>query len=163
MTFPLMITEAVREIWPENKPLFFRVSAVDNISGGITIEDTVKLVKELKIHGVDVVDCSSGGMSGASTLPREKIHRGFQVPYSEKIKKDSGVNTMAVGLIMEAEQAENILKNNQADLIALAREMISDSSWAFRAGQKLGLENPYEILPESYAFYLKIRDENLLP
>ena len=163
MTFPLMITEAVREIWPENKPLFFRVSAVDNISGGITIEDTVKLVKELKIHGVDVVDCSSGGMSGPSTLPREKIHRGFQVPYSEKIKKDSGVNTMAVGLIMEAEQAENILKNNQADLIALAREMISDSSWAFRAGQKLGLENPYEILPESYAFYLKIRDENLLP
>ena len=158
-----MITEAVREIWPENKPLFFRVSAVDNISGGITIEDTVKLVKELKNHGVDVVDCSSGGMSGPSTLPRGKIHRGFQVPYSEKIKKDSGVNTMAVGLIMEAEQAENILKNNQADLIALAREMISDSSWAFRAGQKLGLKNPYEILPESYAFYLKIRDENLLP
>ena len=163
MTFPLMITEAVREIWPENKPLFFRVSAVDNISGGISIEDTVNLAKELKLHGVDVIDCSSGGMAGPSTLPREKMKRGFQVPYSEKIKKDAGVNTMAVGLIMEAEQAENILKNNQADLIALAREMISDSSWAFRAAKKLGLENPYGILPDSYAFYLKIRDENLVP
>jgi 2,4-dienoyl-CoA reductase-like NADH-dependent reductase (Old Yellow Enzyme family) len=161
MTFPLMITEAVREIWPENKPLFYRVSAVDNISGGISIDDTVELAKELKIHGVDIIVCSSGGMSGPSTQPREKMKRGFQVPYSEKIKKDSGVNTMAVGLIMEAEQAENILKNNQADLIALAREMISDSNWAFRAAKNLGLENPYDILPDSYAFYLKVRDENL--
>ena len=88
---------------------------------------------------------------------------GFQVPYSEKIKKDSGVNTMAVGLIMEAEQAEKIIKNNQADLIALAREMISDSNWAYHAAKKLGHENPYAILPNSYGFYLKIRDENLTP
>ena len=161
MTFPLMITEAVREIWPENKPLFFRVSAVDNISGGISIEDTVELAKELKLHGVDIIDCSSGGMSGPSTLSREKIIRGFQVPYSEKIKKESGVNTMAVGLIIEAEQAETILKNNQADLIALAREMISDSNWAYHAAHKLGHENPYEILPPSYAFHLQSRSENM--
>jgi 2,4-dienoyl-CoA reductase-like NADH-dependent reductase (Old Yellow Enzyme family) len=163
MTFPLMITEAIREIWPENKPLFFRVSAVDNISGGISIEDTVELAKELKLRGVDIIDCSSGGMTGPSKLSSEKIKPGFQVPYSEKIKKDSGVNTMAVGLIMEAEQAEKIIKNNQADLIALAREMISDSNWAYHAAKKLGHENPYAILPNSYGFYLKIRDENLTP
>ena len=102
-------------------------------------------------------------MSGPSTLSSEKIKPGFQVPYSEKIKKDSGINTMAVGLIMEAEQAEKIIKNNQADLIALAREMISDSNWAYHAAKMLGHENPYAILPNSYGFYLKIRDENLTP
>ena len=161
MTFPLMVTEAIREIWPENKPLFYRASAVDNITGGITIDDTVELAKELKLHGVDVIDCSSGGISSPTTSSTGKFFRGFQVPYSEKIKKESDVKTMAVGLITEAEQAETIIKNKQADLIALAREMISDSNWAYRAAHKLGIDNPYDVLPHSYAFYLKQRSEYL--
>jgi 2,4-dienoyl-CoA reductase-like NADH-dependent reductase (Old Yellow Enzyme family) len=157
MTVPLMITEAIRAIWPEDMPLFFRVSAVDNVAGGVTIEDTVELSKELKIHGIDVIDCSSGGMLGPATPSRAKLARGYQVPYAEQIKVDANVNTMAVGLIIEPEQAEAILINKQADLIALAREMMSDSNWTYHAALKLGHENPYDILPPSYAFHLQRR------
>ena len=161
MTLPLMITEAVRAIWPDDMPVFFRVSAVDNVPGGITIDDTVVLSKELNAHGIDVIDCSSGGMLGPATLSRAKLERGYQVPYAEKIKLDANVNTMAVGLIIEPEQAETILDNGQADLIALAREMMSDSNWAYHAALRLGHESPHDVLPPSYAFHLERRAENL--
>ncbi len=161
LTLPLMVTEAIREIWPNNKPLFYRVSSVDYIKGGITIEETTQLAKELKLHGVDVIDCSSGGMSSPTSKPQTKYFRGFQVPYAEKIKKLSDLKTMAVGLITDPEQAEMILKNNQADLIALAREMISDSNWAFRAAHQLKVDDPYSVLPHSYGFFLKQRAEYL--
>ena len=161
MNFPIMVTEAVREIWPEEKPLFFRLSCVDHIKGGISIEDSVELVKELKLHGVDVVDCSSGGMSDLSNPTKQSFYPGFQVPYSEKIKNDAEIKSMAVGLITEGQQAENIIKNNQADLVALGREMMSDANWAYRAALNLGVKDPYEFLPSSYRYYLKIREEFL--
>lgn len=161
MTFPLMVTEAVRTVWPDDMPVFYRVSAVDNLPGGISIEDTVALAKELKTRGVDVVDCSSGGMSAPATLSTEKLLRGYQVPYAEKIKSDAKIKTMAVGLIIEPEQAEQILNRQQADLIALAREMISDPNWAYHAALQLAHDNPHDILPDSYSFYLQRRSDIL--
>jgi len=161
MTFPLMIADAVREIWPDDLPVFYRASAVDNVPGGISIEDTVLLAKELKKLGIDVIDCSSGGMSGPATLSQEQLSPGYQVPYAEKIKSDADVKTMAVGLIIEPEQAEEILNQQQADLIAIAREMISNPNWAYHAALRLGLNNPHDVLPPSYSFYLQRRSEIL--
>ena len=157
MAFPLMVTEAVRAAWPSEKPIFYRVSAVDNIPGGISIEDTIALAIELKKLGVDIIDCSSGGMSGPATLSTEKLTYGYQVPYSEAIKIGAKTKTMAVGLIIEPSHAEQILVDEKADLVAFAREMLSDSAWAYHAALELGHDNPYDILPRPYAFHLQRR------
>ena len=161
LTFPLMIAEAVRSVWPDEKPLFFRVSAVDNVPGGVTIEDTVELSKALKARGIDVIDCSSGGMLGPATLSKAKNAQGYQVPYADQVRKKTGIKTMAVGLIIEPEHAEKILNENKADLIALAREMISNPNWAYNAALKLDHGAPHDVLPPSYAFYLERRDQSL--
>jgi len=159
MTFPLMIAEAVREIWPDDLPVFYRASVVDNVPGGISIEDTVALAKELKQRGIDVIDCSSGGMSGPATLSREKLSLGYQVPYAKRIKSGAQIKTMAVGLIIKPEQAEGILDKQQADLIAIAREMIANPNWAYHAALRLGLDNPHDVLPPSYSLHLQRRSE----
>ncbi len=157
MTFPLLVTEAVRAAWPTDMPIFYRVSAVDNVPGGISIEDTVALATELKKLGVDVVDCSSGGMSGPTTLSTEKLTYGYQVPYSEAVRAGADTKTMAVGLIIDPQHAEQILADEQADLVALAREMLSDSAWAYHAALQLGHDSPYDVLPPPYAFHLQRR------
>ncbi|MBO67705.1 MAG: NADH:flavin oxidoreductase / NADH oxidase [Acidiferrobacteraceae bacterium] len=162
MQFPLRVTEAVREIWPKEMPLFYRVSAVDGVPGGISIEDTAELAKELKSRGVDVIDCSSGGMTKPATLSKEKLARGYQVPYADYIRSAVGIKTMAVGLIIEPQEAEDILQNEQADLVAIAREMISNPNWTYHAALELDTDNPHDVLPDSYAFHLARRDHNLI-
>lgn len=161
MRLPLEIAEAVRRVWPEDKPLFYRVSAIDGVEGGLTIEDSVALARELKVRGVDVIDCSSGGIAGTVTLSGRKLKRGFQVPFAETIRRDAHIPTMAVGAIIEAPQAEAILANGQADLIAIAREVLADPNWAYHAAQRLGLENPFSVLPKQYGFYLERRAQVL--
>jgi 2,4-dienoyl-CoA reductase-like NADH-dependent reductase (Old Yellow Enzyme family) len=158
MRFPLMVCRAIREIWPESKPLFYRTSAVDNVEGGLSIVDTIVFAKALSEIGVDVLDCSSGGISGPVALavqvqPRE----GFQVPLAEAVRSNTRMKTMAVGLIVEPVMANRIIAAAQADLVALARELIADPNWAYRAAQALHLEDPHAILPPSYAFYLRRR------
>ena len=129
MRFPLAVVEAVRAEWPADKPLFVRISSVDGVDVGWTIEDSVTFAKALAARGVDVVDCSSGGMK----LPRVKSlvarNPGFQVPFAAKIRKEAQVATMAVGLILEPQQAEAILQSGEADLIALAREMLANPNF----------------------------------
>lgn len=129
------IVEAIQQVWPENLPLFVRLSASDWASGGWDIEETVQLVSILKQKGVDLIDCSSGGM-----VPWQKIQLGpgYQVPFSERIKKETGMLTGTVGLITEAEQAEDILKNAQADLVLIARESLRDPYFGLHAAKKLG-------------------------
>ena len=157
MRVPLMVSEAVRKVWPDDRPVFYRVSAVDNVEGGIVIEDTVALAKELKAVGIDVMDCSSGGMGGPATLSEKKFGLGFQVPYADAVKQGADMQTMAVGFIIDPEQAEKILVEGKADLIALARELLSDAAWPYRAALKLGVENPHEVLPRKFCFYLERR------
>jgi len=100
-------------------------------------------------------------MSGPATLSREKLTLGYQVPYAEKIRSSAKIKTMAVGLIIKPEQAEGILDKQQADLIAIAREMIANPNWAYHAALQLGLDNPHDVLPPSYALHLQRRNEIL--
>ncbi|MEN9894499.1 MAG: dehydrogenase, partial [Pseudomonadota bacterium] len=125
MRLLLQIAEAVRAIWPQDKPLFTRISATDAIEGGWTIEDSLVLARELKNRGVDVVDCSSGGFDGAAITAGP----GYQVSHAAALKAVPGLATMAVGLITEPQQADTIIRSGQADLIAMGREALDDPNW----------------------------------
>jgi 2,4-dienoyl-CoA reductase-like NADH-dependent reductase (Old Yellow Enzyme family) len=136
---PLEIFAAMRAVWPKHKPLGIRISAVDWVDGGITIEDSIYFAGKLKAAGCDFIDVSSAGND-----PRQKIvlGPGYQVPFAEAIKKATGIPVMAVGLITEAEQAEAIVANGQADMVAIARAFLDDPHWAWHAAYKLGAEFP---------------------
>ena len=155
-----IITE-IKSVWPQNKPLFYRLSSIDTPGEGATIDDNVKLSKALKLAGIDVVDCSSGGITGSPVLTKSKIIPGFQVPYSEKIKKEADINSMAVGAIISADQANDIIFKNRADLVALGRELLADTQWVYKAAMHFNLEDAKSYLPDSYSFYLSRRDEFL--
>ncbi|HWI26554.1 MAG TPA: NADH:flavin oxidoreductase/NADH oxidase [Stellaceae bacterium] len=137
MRFPLEVVETVRAAWPKERPLFFRVSAVDGLEGGWTLDDTVALAQELKARGIDVVDCSSGGIAGSATAARIPRSPGFQLPFAERVRREAGIKTMAVGLILEAHQAEAALEAGQADLIAIGREALYDPNWPLHAERAL--------------------------
>lgn len=159
MRFPLMVCRAIREIWPAAKPLFYRTSAIDNVEGGLLIEDTIALAKALSEVGVDVMDCSSGGISGAVALAanQSRLRAGFQVPYAAAVRSQAKMKTMAVGLIIDPALAERVVADGEADLVALGRELIADPNWAYRAARELGLEDPHAVLPMSYGFFLRRR------
>jgi 2,4-dienoyl-CoA reductase-like NADH-dependent reductase (Old Yellow Enzyme family) len=133
----LEVTEAVKEAWPEEYPLMVRLSATDWTEGGWTIEDSVKLAVILKEKGVDLIDCSSGGNVPKASIPAEP---GYQVPFAEQIKREAGIATGAVGLITTAQQANDIVQNEQADLVLFARELLRDPHFALRAAHELGEE-----------------------
>jgi 2,4-dienoyl-CoA reductase-like NADH-dependent reductase (Old Yellow Enzyme family) len=159
MRFCLETIEAVRAVWPAQWPLFFRVSSVDGPTGHWTMEDTVALAAEVKLRGVDVVSCSSGGIGGALTNAVVPRTPGYHVPYAERVRKEVGVMTLAVGLITEAHQAETILKEGKADLIALARELIYNPNWPIHAARELGVADYLRFLPRDYAWWLRRREE----
>ena len=160
MRLALEVTEAVRGVWPEALPLFFRISAVDGIEGGWSLEDSVALAQELKALGVDVIDCSSGGIAGSATAAGQKRQPGFQVPYAERVRHEAGIMTQAVGLITHAQQAEEILAAEQADLIAIGREALVDPSWALQAAKTLGHDLTLEGWPEQYGWWLIRREQS---
>ena len=158
MRLALELAETVREVWPEDLPLFFRVSAVDGVEDGWTLEDSVTLARELKARGVDVVDCSSGGIAGSATAAAGgKRQPGFQVPYAERIRAEAGLGTMAVGLITHPEQAEHIVARGEADLVALAREALVDPSWAQHAARYLGHDVDFRDWPQQSGWWLSRR------
>ena len=157
MRFPLEVARAVRAAWPSDKPLFYRISAVDGQGGMWNIEDSIAFARALKDEGVDVIDCSSGGIVGSASMSTVPRLPGFQVPFSERVKKEAGIATMAVGLITEAEQAERVLRNGEADLIAIARELMWYADWPAHAAKELGIED-HRFMPERYAHRLRLRD-----
>ena len=159
--FAMEIITDIKSVWPGNKPLFYRLSSIDAPGQGATIEDNVQLAKSLKIAGVDVIDCSSGGITGSPVLTKSKIIPGFQVPYSEKIKKEAEISSMAVGAIINADQANEIILNKRADLVAMGRELLADTQWVYKAATHFKLENAKSFLPDSYSFYLSRRDDFL--
>jgi 2,4-dienoyl-CoA reductase-like NADH-dependent reductase (Old Yellow Enzyme family) len=131
------VVEAVRSEWPEDLPLFVRLSCVDWIEGGLTIEDTVAVARRLGATGkVDLIDCSSGGVSPAQRIP--SLHPGYQVPFADAVRHGAGIATGAVGLISAPEHAEEILGNGRADLVFLARALLADPAWPHRAARLLG-------------------------
>jgi 2,4-dienoyl-CoA reductase-like NADH-dependent reductase (Old Yellow Enzyme family) len=158
MRFALELIQAVRERWPKNRPLFFRASCVDGKGGAWELEDTIVLARELRQRGVDVFDCSSGGIEGPLTLSMVPRVPGYHVPFAERIRREADVPTMAVGLITDPKQAEGYLAEGCCDLIALAREMMWNPNWPVHAAQALGAD-PLALLPPSYAWWLRRRQE----
>ncbi len=163
MRFTLELAEVLRAAWPQDKPLFVRVSSVDGIEGGWTLDDTVALAKELKARGVDVLDCSSGGLMGSATAARVKRSPGFQVPFAERVRNEAGIATMAVGLILDPHQAEQVLQSGQADLIAVGRQALYNPNWALHAEVALGVEGEYKSWPVQYGWWLDKRQHILTP
>jgi len=129
------VTAAVRTVWPEALPLFVRISATDWVEGGWDIEQSVELARQLKPLGVDFIDCSSGGNAAQATIP---IGPGYQAPFAERIRRETGIPTGAVGLITEPSQAEQIVATGQADAVLLARELLRDPYFPMRAARELG-------------------------
>jgi 2,4-dienoyl-CoA reductase-like NADH-dependent reductase (Old Yellow Enzyme family) len=161
--FPLEVAEAVRAAWPKDKPLFLRVSAVDGMEGGWTMDDTVAYANELRARGIDVIDCSSGGLVGSATAARVKRSWGFQVPYAERVRREAGVMSMAVGLIVDPMRAEDILQKGQADLIAIAREALVNPCWPQMAEIALGRQafDAMDDWPVQYGWWLKHRERSI--
>lgn len=159
MRLCLEIVEAVRAVWPQALPVFLRVSAVDGLNSRWSVDDTVALVREAQARGVEVVTTSSGGINGAGTATLVPRVAGYHVPYAERVRRDTGVKTIAVGLITKAAHAEQILQDGQADLIALARELLWNPNWAVHAARELGVPDYLDMLPLCYSWWLKRRDE----
>ena len=155
MRFAMEVAECVRANWPDHKPLFMRLSVEDDAGWGPA--QSVALAKRVKPLGVDVIDCSSGGMRGSPVVGAGPIGYGYQVPYAEKLRKEADIMSMAVGLIVHADQAETILQEGRADLIALAREVMYNPNWAVDAAVKLGVEQPYALMPPAYDYWLAKR------
>ncbi|HQT75805.1 MAG TPA: NADH:flavin oxidoreductase/NADH oxidase [Rhodopila sp.] len=153
MRFALEVAECVRANWPAEKPLFMRLSCEDDAGWGP--EQSVALARALKTKGVDVIDCSSGGILERSPMDSVRARKyGYQVPYSERVRTEAGIMTMAVGHIVHADQAEAILATGRADLIAIAREMMYNPNWALDAAQKLGADPDFTIVPPAMGWWL---------
>jgi 2,4-dienoyl-CoA reductase-like NADH-dependent reductase (Old Yellow Enzyme family) len=159
MRFPLEIVDVVRAAWPADRPLFFRVSAVDGDGGVWSLDDTVALARALREHGVDVVTCSSGGINGPLNMAIVPRTPGYQVPYAARVRREASVMSCAVGLITEPAHAEAVLQAGDADLIALARELLYNPNWPVHAARALGEPDYLDILPADYAWWLTRREQ----
>ncbi|MFN4141528.1 NADH:flavin oxidoreductase/NADH oxidase [Aestuariivirga sp.] len=157
MRWPLAVARAVREAWPEGKPAFARISVTDWIEGGVTVEDSVAYAKELKTIGYDLIHCSSSGFDGAK-IPLGPL---YQVPLAEAVRKSAGVPVAAVGLITKPHEAEEILKAERADLVALARQALDDPNWPLHALRDLVGGDTYAAWPDQAGYAIRNKDRAL--
>mgnify|MGYP003334591777 FL=1 len=151
--FPLEVFEACRAVWPRDKALGMRLSCIEWVEGGLTIEDSVETARQLKDLGCDFIDCSSGGNSPAQKI---KVEPGYHVPFAARVRKEAEIKTWAVGIITEPEQAEQVIASGAADCTAHARAFMVDPRWGWNAARSLGAELPPLPLPE-------IRGASILP
>ena len=132
------VLDAVRAEWPDDLPLFVRLSCTDWMPGGLTADDAVQVGRWLRARGdVDLIDCSAGGVSPAARIP--SVHPGYQVPYADRVRREAGIATGAVGMIRTAEQAAEIVANGRADLVFIGRAVLADPAWTLRAAETLGV------------------------
>ncbi len=134
MRFLLETVDAIQQVWPDKLPIFVRLSASDWTEGGLTIADSVEIARALKQHGVDLIDTSSGGNVSSAKIPAAP---GYQVPFAQQIRHETGIATAAIGLITEPRQANDIIQSNQADMVVLARELLRDPYWPMHAAHEL--------------------------
>jgi 2,4-dienoyl-CoA reductase-like NADH-dependent reductase (Old Yellow Enzyme family) len=161
MQFALEVARSMRSALPAHKPLFFRVSSVDGAEGGWDMTDTVALAAELKAIRVDVIDCSSGGLTGSSTMKNSARGPGYQAPFAKQTREEAKVATMAVGLILDGPQAETLLQDGYADLIAIGREALANPHWGHDAAKSLGYDAEFEQWPEQSGWWLDKRAKAL--
>ena len=169
MRFALEISKATRAAVGEDMPLFFRISAIDSRDGGWSMDDSVELCKALHQCGIDVVDCSSGGIDGAprfrsddtgKPLSKESARKpGFQVPYAARLRKETDIKSMAVGVIVDPHQAERIIAEGQADLVALGREIMHNPFWPLHAAETLGDDMDFKMWPKQYGWAVDRRSQ----
>ncbi len=163
MRLPLRIAEAVRGEWPQERPLFARISAVDGVGVGWSIEDSVVFVKALSARGVDAIACSTGGVKLSRGQVLVSRDPGFQVRFAAQIRRATGIPTIAVGMILEPQQAEDVLRAGDADLIALGREMLFNPNWAAQAAVTLRQSAGWKEWPDQYGWWLERRARQLTP
>jgi 2,4-dienoyl-CoA reductase-like NADH-dependent reductase (Old Yellow Enzyme family) len=144
MRFPLAVVRAVRDVWPKHLPLFTRISATDWADGGWDVDQSVVYSQRMRDEGVDLVDVSSGALTPDQRI---SVGPGYQVPFADRIRSEAKVPTGAVGLITEANQANEIIVNGQADAVLIARQSLRDAYWPLRVAQELGVDAP---IPEQY-------------
>jgi 2,4-dienoyl-CoA reductase-like NADH-dependent reductase (Old Yellow Enzyme family) len=145
--FVLETARAMRTVWPEQLPFAVRLSCSDWVEGGWTIEESVELARQLKAEGVDLIDCSSGGGAATAKIP---VGAGYQVPFASRIRREASIATAAVGLITDPMQADQIVRNGEADMVLLARELLRDPNWPLRAAKALHVK-PLPAAPLQYA------------
>ena len=153
LRFAVEVARSVRRAWPAGNPLFFRMSATDD--AGWTLEHSTALAQALRAAGVDVIDCSAGGMTEGAVADLAPGY-GYQVKYAEHVRRHAAIGTMAVGLIVHPDQADAIIRSGQADLVALGRELLHNPHWPLDAAQKLGATR-FNHIPKGYAFFLEKR------
>lgn len=163
MRYPLEILETVRAAWPADLPLSVRISSVDGIDGGIDLSDSVAFATEAKARGADIIDCSSGGLMGSATAARIPRGYSFQVPFAQEIRQKADIATMAVGLILHPQQAEDILTDGSADLIAIGREALFDPNWPLHTQMALEAREvaAFAAWPKQYGWWLERREPGL--
>ncbi len=169
MRFPLEVASAVRAAVGDDIALFFRISAVDSVEGGWNMDDSVTLATALGNAGIDVVDCSAGGIYGGPSFrvsdegkPLTKLSArapGFQVPYAERVKKETSLKSMAVGVIIDPQQAEDIIEHGRADIVALGREIMYNPFWPLHAAQSLGADPEFNYWPPQYKWAVDRREQ----
>jgi len=161
MRLPLEIAVAVREALGPELPMSVRISAVDGAQGGWTLDDSVVYARALARIGVDLVDCSSGGIAGSATASNDpnalRPHPGFQVPFAERVRREAGVATIAVGLITEPAQAEAVIAEGRADLVAIGRQALIQPNWPLQAARALGIDPGWDRWPPQYGWWLSRR------
>lgn len=156
--FAVEVARSIRQHWPEDLPLIFRLSATDWLDGGIEIEDTLETARALKAAGVDMVDCSTGGIGGRDRPQRMKIHQGFQVPFAAQVRQHAEMPSMAVGFLWDPEVCDQIIADGQADMVALARELLDDPNWTLHAARKLRHDADYAAWPPESGWWLQKRE-----
>jgi 2,4-dienoyl-CoA reductase-like NADH-dependent reductase (Old Yellow Enzyme family) len=154
MRFPLRVATAIRATVPKGMPVFWRASVEDPVAGGMTREDTITTARALKAVGVDLVDCSTGGITAAAGPAPTP---GYLAPNARAVRTAAGLPTMAVGLITTPALANGIIADGSADLVALGRELLANPNFTYHAALALGHPAPHDLLPEAYAFYLRRR------
>jgi len=157
MRFPLAVVRAVREAWPNDRPLLCRIASVDGNQVGWQLNDSITFAKRLKAEGVDVIHCSSGGMNLPSRDDLVTRYPGFQIPFAEKIRAAANIPAIGVGLITKPEQANEIIKNERADIIALGREALWNPNWPLHAAISLNGKKGFSEWPRQFGWWLSRR------
>ncbi|NKB37052.1 MAG: NADH:flavin oxidoreductase/NADH oxidase [Gammaproteobacteria bacterium] len=152
------VAEIIRSVWPDDRALFFRLSACDWLDNGWQLEDTIKLARQLKTCGVDLIDCSSGGIGGLQSQQKIPLGPAFQAGLAAEVREKAEIMTMAVGLIWEAEVANKIILEEQADLVAIAREALNNPNWPLHAAAELGLDGDYSFWKPQFGWWLNKRE-----
>lgn len=159
--FATEVAKSIRAHWPDDYPLAFRLSATDWLDGGIEVADTVETATALKAAGVDMIDCSSGGIGGKDRPKRMTIAQGFQAPFADEVRRTAQIATMSVGFLWDPAFCEALIAEGKADMVALARELLDDPNWPLHAARDLGADADHAAWPIESGWWLMKRERLL--